>query len=67
MSPNESPAPRGNAEGRANRKTERADNRRYVSDWEADAVALWLTRRFAMPAALARILAALASLARAFR
>jgi hypothetical protein len=36
-------------------------------DWDADAAAGWLARRFSMPKALALVLAALASLGRAFQ
>jgi hypothetical protein len=67
MSTNENPAPRANAGNRANSKTEQGHNRPSGIDWEADAAAVWLARCFPMPAALARLVAALASLGRAFR
>jgi hypothetical protein len=60
VSPNrKNPASRSNAE--------RAQNMPLPIDWDADAAAGWLARRFSMPKALARVLAALASLGRAFQ
>jgi hypothetical protein len=60
------PAPRCRAGDRANSKTERGQNRPSPIDWEADAAAVWIARRLHMPATLTRVLAALASLGRAF-
>ena len=60
-------APRANAGSRANSKAEQDHIRASAVDWEADPVAIWFARRFPMPARLARVLPALASLGRAFR
>ena len=63
MTRKENPAPRGNAGNRANPKVGQGHIRASVVDWEADAVAIWFARHFPMmPATLARVLAALASL-----
>jgi len=59
MKTKENPASRSNAE--------RAQNMPLPIDWDADAAAGWLARRFSMPKAPARVLAALASLGRAFQ
>jgi hypothetical protein len=68
MSTNENPAPRANAGNRANSKVEQTHASASAVDWEADAVAIWFARHFPMmPATLARVLAALASLGRAFQ
>jgi hypothetical protein len=59
------PVPRANAGSRANSKIERDQDRPSAADLEAAAAASWLAERFPMPAALARALAALATLGRA--
>jgi hypothetical protein len=60
VSPNrKNPASRSNAE--------RAQNMPLPIDWDADAAAGWLARRFPMSTMLARVLAALASLVGAFQ
>jgi hypothetical protein len=59
-------APRANAESRADSKIEREHRRPSTIDWEAEASADWFASRLSIPSALARILAALASLGRAF-
>ena len=64
---NENPAPRANAGSRANSDIERNRNNSFALDWEADTAVGWLARRITMPAALARVLAALASLGGAFQ
>ena len=65
MSGNENPAQRANAGSRANSKHDRVDNTPSPIAWEAQAAADWLAARLRIPAALARLLAALASLGRA--
>jgi hypothetical protein len=67
MKANESPDPRWRAGSRANSKTERAQNRPSPTNLEADAAAVWFAARIPVPSAPARILAALAGLARAFQ
>ncbi len=67
MTANENPAPRANAESRADSKTERNNDKPSPIDLEADAAAVWFARIIPAPAPVARILAALASLARAFQ
>ena len=54
--------PRANAGKRANPKVGQGHIRASAVDWEADPAAIWFARRFPMPAMLARVLAALASL-----
>jgi hypothetical protein len=67
MKTNENPAPRGNTGNRANSQVQQTQTSASAVDWEADAVAIWFARHFPMmPATLARVLAALASLGRAF-
>jgi hypothetical protein len=61
------PAPRANAGSRANSKVQQHQIIASAVDWEADPAAIWFARRFPMPARLARVLAALASLGRAFQ
>jgi hypothetical protein len=65
MKANENPAPRANPGSRAHSK--RNHHKAFALDWEAEAAAVWLAARFPMPAALARVLATLASFGRAFR
>ena len=67
MSTNENPAPRANAGNRANSKVEQHQIIASPVDWKADAAAGWLASHLAVPEALARVLAALASLGRAFQ
>jgi hypothetical protein len=67
MTGQNNPAPRANAGSRADSKTERNNDKRSAIDLNADAAAVWLAARFPMPAALARVLATLASFGRAFR
>ena len=68
MNMNKSPTPRANAGIRANSQVQQTQTSASAIDWEADAVAIWLARHFPMmPATLARVLAALASLGRAFQ
>jgi len=67
MKANECPDPRWRAGSRANSKTERAQNRPSPTNLEADPAAVWFAARIPVPSALARVLAALASLARAFQ
>jgi hypothetical protein len=64
MRANENPAPRANAGSRANFKSEQKQNKASAGDWEAEVVAVWLARRFSMPSALARVVAALACFGR---
>jgi hypothetical protein len=66
MKANESPDPRWRAGSRANSKTERAQNRPSPTDLEANAAADWFAARLSISSTLARILAALAGLLRAF-
>jgi len=66
MKRNESPAPRANAESRAAFNEERRQNKASSGDWEAEAAAAWFAVRLSIPSALARVLGALACLARAF-
>jgi hypothetical protein len=67
MKANENPAPRANAGSRGHSNFKRNHNKAFALDWEAEAAAVWLAARFPMPAALARVLATLASFGRAFR
>jgi hypothetical protein len=67
MKTNENPAPRANAGSRGNSSFEHNHDKAFALDWEAEAAAVWLAERFSIPAALARVLAALASFGRAFR
>ena len=62
-----SPAPRPNSEDLANSKAQQRQTIASFVDWEADPAAIWFARRFLMPTMLARVLAALASLGRAFQ
>jgi hypothetical protein len=66
MNKNKNPAPRANAGNRANSKVEQQQIIASSVDWEADPAAIWFARWFALPTVLARLLAALASLGRAF-
>jgi hypothetical protein len=66
MNMNKSPTPRANAESRASFKVEHHQIIAASVDWEADPAAIWFARWFALPTVLARLLAALASLGRAF-
>jgi hypothetical protein len=66
MTTEKSPVPRANAD-RANSKVQQHQTNASAVDWEADAAAIWFARHFPMPATLARVLAALASLGRAFQ
>jgi hypothetical protein len=66
MNTKENPVPRANA-GRVNSKTERTQNRASANDWEADLAAVWFSARLPVPSAVARVLAALASLGRVFQ
>jgi hypothetical protein len=67
MKSTENPAPRANAGSRANSNFKCNHDKAFPLDWEAEAAVVWLAARFPMPAALARVLATLASLGRAFR
>lgn len=67
MNKNKNPAPRANAGNWANSKVEQHQIIASPVDWKADAAAGWLARRIPMSTMLARILAALASLGRAFQ
>jgi hypothetical protein len=67
MTTEKSPAPRANAGSRANSKVQQHQTIASAVDWEADSAAVWFARRFPMPTMLARVLAALASLGRAFQ
>ena len=67
MNMNKNPAPRANAGSRTNSKVQQQQIIASAVDWEADPAAIWFARRFPMPARLARVLAALASLGRAFQ
>jgi hypothetical protein len=62
MTTKENPAPRANAGSRANSKVEQQKIIAPSVDWEAAPAAIWFARRFALPAVLARLLAAFASL-----
>ena len=66
MTTEKNPAPRANVGSRANFKVEHHQTIASSVDWEADPAAIWFARRFALPTMLARVLAALASLGRAF-
>jgi hypothetical protein len=61
------PAPRASAGNRANSKVEQQQIIASSVDWEADPATIWFARRFPMSTILARVLAALASLGRAFQ
>ena len=63
MNTNENPAP-PTSRSRANSKTKRKRHR-VALDWEAHWAAVWFARLFPVPP-VARVLAALASLGRAF-
>lgn len=65
MKTTENPAPRANAESRADIKATGKRNKPSPADWEADAVANWFAARLPMPNLLARVLAALARFGRA--
>ena len=68
MTTNKNPAPRANAGIRANSQVQQTQTSASAVDWEADPAAIWFARQFPMmPAMLARVLAALASLGRAFQ
>jgi hypothetical protein len=62
-----SPAPRANAGSRANSKAQQHQIIVSAVDRVADPAAISFARQFPMPAMLARLLAALASLGRAFQ
>jgi hypothetical protein len=65
---NKNPAPRANAGIRANSQVQQPQTSASAVDWEAAAVAIWFARHFPMmPATLTGVLAALASLGRAFQ
>jgi hypothetical protein len=66
MTTNEKRPPRVNAGSRANSKVEQQQIIASSVDWEADPAAIWFARWFALPTVLVRLLAALASLGRAF-
>ena len=66
MKANERLAPRINAGNRAKSKTEPRENSAAAIELEADAEAVWFDSCLPIPSALVRILAALASLRRAF-
>ena len=65
MTTKENPAPRANAGSRANSKSKPEHIKSLATDWEAD-TAGWLALRLSVPSGLARLLAVLASLGRAF-
>ena len=68
MTTKENPAPRANAGVRANFQVQQTQTSASAVDWEGDAVAIWFAWHFPMMSAtLARVLAALASLGRAFQ
>jgi hypothetical protein len=60
-------APRANAGSRANSKAQQHQIIASAVDWEPDPATIWFARRFPMSTMLARVLAALASLGRAFQ
>jgi hypothetical protein len=66
MNINKSPTPRANAGSRANSKAQQHQIIASAVDWEADPATIWFARRFPLSTRLARVLAALASLGRAF-
>ena len=66
MRTNENPAPRANAGSRANSKAQQRQINSSAVDWEGDAPAIWFAPQFPMPSRIAHVLAALASLGRAF-
>ena len=66
MTTNEKRPPHVNAGSRANSKVQQQQIIASSVDWEADPAAIWFARWFALPTVLARLLAALASLGRAF-
>ena len=61
-----SPAPRVNAENRAEGSYNDASHTIFSHDLEADFAALFLARRYRLALPIARTIAALASLGRAF-
>jgi hypothetical protein len=65
MTTPKSPAPSANAGSRANPKTKESDHKPSAIDLEPDAAAIWFAARLSIPSALARLVAALASLGRA--
>ena len=65
MTTPKSPAPRANAGSRANSKTKELNHKPSAIDLEPDAAAIWFAARLSIPSALARLVAALASLGRA--
>jgi hypothetical protein len=68
MKVKQNPAPRANAGSRANSKVH--DKSQFIAsaiDREANPAVIWLAMRFPIPTMFARILAALASLGRAFQ
>ncbi len=66
MTAQENPAPCANAGSRADTKAEHGQHRATAIELEADAAADWFATRLSVPSALACVLAALASLGRAF-
>jgi hypothetical protein len=67
MTLQKNPFPRANVGSRTDSKTEGKQNRAPAVEWEADTVAFWRTQWLALPMASPRVLAALASLVRAFQ
>ena len=65
MNMSKSQAPRANAGSRANSKAQQRQIIASAVDWEADPATIWFARRF--PMSTMRVLAALASLGRAFQ
>ena len=66
MSAQKNPAPRGNAESRAMRIIHAAENKAFGPELEADFATVFLARRFGLAPSLARAVATLAGLGRAF-
>jgi hypothetical protein len=67
MNMNKSPTPRASAGSRANSKAHQRPIIASAVDGEADPATIWFARRFPLSTMLARVLAALASLGRAFQ
>ena len=67
MTKGKRPAPHANAESPAKSKLQQHQSIISAVDREADPAAIWFARRFALPTALARLLATLASRGRALQ
>ena len=66
MNMSKSQATPANAGSRVNSKAQQRQIIASAVNWEADPAAIWFARRFALPGPVARVLALLASLGRAF-